>query len=293
VVNFATPQIISTYGAGIDPYWITEEDIRGFRAVPNPTGPGEVLLFGALNHMFRVEPMNNYNLVPEMDIEEVLETSTGRDFHYLQIQTIVDLPIPNSTDTVQLIGFEAMYDTTWLNANPLPNIGWFNQEGWYFVREQTGSVVNYTHKEIIDLNISPQPDSLARVRTFTISPFAEDNNEVVYAGGFAPWFTGEVTNTAWIYKGVWNAATATGEVSSDRQVSVFPNPTDAFLNIRMETLTPPVTLKLFDATGRLIRKEMVGSLQQVQYHLPETKGTYFLQMIDSAGQVSTNCVIKK
>jgi acetyl esterase/lipase len=200
VLNLATPSIISTYGSNIDPYWLNDEDIRCFRTIKNPSGQ-DVLMFGALNHIFRLEPQNNYQLIAEQDLEDVLEISTGHDIHYIQTQIIKDYTNPITNETRQLIGFEAFYDTTYLANNPQPNLGGFNQQGWYFERKQVGTTITYTQKEILDYNMSPQPDSLARVRTFEISPFPQDSGKVIYSGGFAPWFIGGVTNTAWIYKG--------------------------------------------------------------------------------------------
>jgi arylformamidase len=182
------------------PYWLNDEDIRCFRSIKNPNGQ-DVLIFGALNHIFRLEPKNNYQLIAEQDIDAVLEISTGHDFHYLQTQIIKDYTNPITNETVQLIGFEALYDTAYLANNPQPNLGWFNQQGWYFERKQVGNTITYIHKEIADFNVTPQPDSLARVRTFEVSPFPQDSGKVIYSGGFAPWFIGGVTNTAWIYKG--------------------------------------------------------------------------------------------
>jgi arylformamidase len=203
IVNLASPAIINQYGSNLDPYWLNDEDIRGFRSIKNPAGTADVLIFGALNHIFRVEPKTNYKLVAEQNIEDVLENATGHDFHYLQTQIIKDYRVPGSNDTVQLIGFEAFYDTTYLSQNPQPNFKGFNKQGWYFERKQTGANITYQLKEIIDFSITPQPDSLARVRTFETSPFLQDSGKVIYSGGFAPWFIGGVTNTAWIYKGTY------------------------------------------------------------------------------------------
>jgi arylformamidase len=210
VYNLATPAIISQYGSNLDTYWLNDEDIRGFRAIKNPNGAGQVMIFGALNHIFRVEPQNNYRLVAEQNIQDVLETATGHDFHYLQTQIIKDYKVPNTNDTVQLIGFEAFYDTTYLARNPQPNFRGFNKQGWYFERRQSGGTISYELKEIIDYRIAAQPDSLARVRTFEVSPFKQDSGKVVYSGGFAPWFIGGVTNTAWIYKGTLQANPVAG-----------------------------------------------------------------------------------
>lgn len=201
VFNLTNPTLVNTYAPNLNVYWLNDEDIRGFRTINNPNGSGQVLIFGALNHIFRIAPQNNYQLTAEQNIETVLENATGHDFHYLQTQIIKDYKIPSTNETVQLIGFEAFYDTTYLKQNPQPNLGGFNKQGWYFERVQNGNTINYQLKEIIDYNIVNQPDSLARVRTFEVSPFAQDSGKVVYAGGFAPWFIGGVTNTAWIYKG--------------------------------------------------------------------------------------------
>lgn len=200
VLNLASPTIISSYGSNLDPYWLNDEDIRCFRTIKNAIGQ-DVLMFGALNHIFRLEPQNNYQLIAEQNLEDLLEISTGHDFHYIQTQIIKDYTNPLTNETSQLIGFEAFYDTTYLSNNPQPNLGGFNQQGWYFERKQLGTTITYTHREILDYNITPQPDSLARVRTFEISPFPQDSGKVIYSGGFAPWFIGGVTNTAWIYKG--------------------------------------------------------------------------------------------
>lgn len=210
VFNLATPAVINLYGANIDPYWLNEEDIRGFRAIEDPLGSGQVLIFGALNHIFRLSPKTGYQLLAEQNIESLLESVTESDFHYLQTQIIKDFTDQQTGQTVQLIGFEAFYDTSYLAANPQPNFGGFNLPGWYFERRQSDNGIQYTLKEIVDPAVNPQPDSLARVRTFEISPFPQDSGRVIYAGGFAPWFVPQVTNTAWIYKGVWSGAQVNG-----------------------------------------------------------------------------------
>lgn len=209
VLNLASTANLNQYAGDLDDYWLLDEDIRGLRTVKNPTGAGQVLIFGALNHIFRLEPKNNYALIPEKNLKAFLNEATEREFHYIQTQINVDFPVPGTSDTVQFIGFEAFYDTTYLANNPQPNISGFNQQGYYFERVQKGAQIDYFLREILDYNINPQPDSLARVRTFCVSPFPEDKGNVIYAGGFAPWFV-DVSNTAWIYKGTYQAAQPNG-----------------------------------------------------------------------------------
>ena len=203
VLDLTNPTLLNLYGQDIDPLWVQEEDIRAFRTIENPSGGSEVLMFGALNHIFRIEPHNNYQLIAEMDIENVLDIATEHDFHYIQTQLINDYINPITNEKTQLIGIEGFYDTLYLAQNPQPNIGGFNQQGYYLERKTlSGGSITYSLKEIIDFNISSQPDSLARVRTIVPSPFPSDSGKAVYAGGFAPWLLNNgVTKTAWIYKG--------------------------------------------------------------------------------------------
>lgn len=205
---------IAFYTQGIDPFWVNEDDIRGFRSIYDSSTNKEVLMFGVLNHMFKLDPLNNYALSHEIDIADLLDIKTGHDFAYIQVQLINDFTNPNTGETTQLIGIEGFYDTLYLQQNPLPNIGGFNQEGYYLERKYNDQgLAEYNLLEIIDFSIARQPDSLARVRTIIPSPFPEDSGKSVYAGGFAPWFLdkkGGVTKTAWIYKGELNIESKSG-----------------------------------------------------------------------------------
>lgn len=251
VANLGIPAIISTYGAGLDPFWLSDDDIRAFRSVPNPTGSGEVLLFSALNTLFRLDPRKNFALVAEQDLESLLEEATGHDFHYIQSQLIVDYLRPDTKETVQLIGFEGFYDTTYLARNPQPQISGFNQQGYYFERRQKGAALEFELREIIDYAVRPQPDSLARVRTFVTSPFPQDSGKVIYSGGFAPWFlesAGGVSNTAWIYRGVYQPAGPQGyRLQANIPYTPHPDP----------VIQRQLSLDVYTPLGGAVRKPVV------------------------------------
>ena len=191
------------YASDLDIYWILEDDIRGFRSIPviNNKKQDSVLMFTIYNKLFQFNPITNELLV-ELDLKDFISSETEQDFHYIQSGCNVDFKLPNGQN-IQLIGVESFYDTTYLSKNKLPNIGGFDIHGRFVARINTiNGTKNYLLLEIIDPLVLPQPDSLARVRTFCMSPFSQDSGKVIYAGGFAPWFMKEVTNTGWIYKGL-------------------------------------------------------------------------------------------
>ncbi|MEO1654561.1 MAG: hypothetical protein AAFU64_13530 [Bacteroidota bacterium] len=101
VLSLTDPDLVDQYGQGLYDLWIQEEDIRGLRSIEDPFGEGEVLMFGGLNHLFRLDPKNNYQLTAEVDMEEVLELATQHDFQYIQSQLIQDYTNPVTQEKVE------------------------------------------------------------------------------------------------------------------------------------------------------------------------------------------------
>jgi hypothetical protein len=83
----------------------------------------------------------------------------------------------------------------------LMGFGVFNNEynpynSWYLVRHPDATYTMHEIPHIFDLR--GQPKTLHGNRTIRVSPFAEDNGQVIYFGGF-DCFNKTSHNTAWIY----------------------------------------------------------------------------------------------
>lgn len=76
--------------------------------------------------------------------------------------------------------------------------------------------------------------------------------------------------------------TAVGDIAESFQVSVFPNPTIDVLNIKWSEVSGPLTLSLYDVTGKqLLSQQALDQTMSKTVDLSTyAAGSYFLQLIN-------------
>jgi poly(A) polymerase len=181
------------------------EDVRGLSAIPNPGGSGEVLWLCWNNEALRIDPASNFATTVEYDFTGSLTTLLGVPIKYVLAAYNDNIPVFNpasATDDIRLIGFEMRYDPSALTgSNPPSNLNRWSTNGMYFDRRQSGRNVDYTLKYIVN-NAPTVRDTLVATRSMCVSPFASDNRNVIYAGGF-DCNSIPITKAAWIYRGTF------------------------------------------------------------------------------------------
>lgn len=194
---------------GTNPVWelihITEdglgwEDVRGLTGVPNPNGPGEVLVFTWNGKIFRLDPSQSPpQAVVECDINAVVADNTG-----LTVSTVVaaynefvPVTLPGETTTSWLVGLHTYINTA--QHPDVPVVGNVLADGAYLIRRQSGTSVSYEYRYILR-NYPAMVDPLMTVRHMCVSPFPEDEGKVLYACGLD--HSGNpMSLAAWIYRG--------------------------------------------------------------------------------------------
>ena len=265
-------------------------DIRGFTEVKNPTGPGNHLWFYCNDYYRRLMPESNDSIINELQVSSDLSQQTGRVFSGIIIAGYNDRQLfwkePGTNDTVMIFGMQAMYDSAWLAMNPHPNINGRTIDGMYYTRKQSGTDISYELHFIVN-NTPVVIDTLLAVRTFCISPFAEDSGRVLYSGGYHTnlvW----LNNTAWVYRADFNdIATSMDDPGINNSASVFPNPAHHSFTINVPGENFDVTI--CDAPGNIVYegKTFYGTAKINCDHLPS--GIYFLQIM----QVNHQAYIRK
>ena len=170
---------------------------RGMTAIPNPTGEGRVLLLSLEDNPFlilRVDPHGAFKAVEELNVSEFLSKAwkTRVTYGISAYNDMLSYPYPSASCPSYLIGFEA--DTP--DFTPHERFGFFNANANFLIRHCDGS---YEWRQILDPKIVPKP-KLVSARTLVMSPFRNDPEGTVFAGGSDA--NGiQVHNAAWIYKG--------------------------------------------------------------------------------------------
>lgn len=287
LINFLDAPYYGLYSPGLYDIYKFDEDIRSFRTTRllNPTR--EVLTFTTFNRLFHFDPVSE-TLIEEINLKDWLQTATGNQYNYIQSGIISDF-ITLGSDTIQMIGIEAIFDTLYLAANPKPNFEGIDIRGFIITRKlHSNSTVDYSLISIAD-SLVPG-DTLTRVRTILNSPFPGEAH-TLYAGGFAPWGT-DVEHTGWIYKGAETFNTYQNEMyllQSD--VNIFPNP--ASDKITVSTPYKVNGIKIFDLTGRLILSEDMAVKNEIA--LPDfcTSGVYIIRILTRMNEISKKLIINK
>ena len=187
--------------------------IRGLTAIPNPNGAGESLLFlfcpGAGQSqgcIYRLDPdgSGGYKRTQEASLITLMKNYlAGNPVYsvlgaYNNILPVVD---PATNETVYIIGFESF-----IKGQNYPTWGGNDSSGWYAgamyaIRNGNGE---YSVKEV---NGPGDTDGLAleSVRAYAMSPFAQDQNNVIYFGGHD--CDGNPShNAAWIFRATLDTA---------------------------------------------------------------------------------------
>ena len=181
---------------GPEPGWALVYEgplLRGLSAVPNPEGPGQVLLasteeFGDDSLILRIHP-TEYTVTEELNVSQFLRERWGYmgwDFALAGYNEATPVVIPGTGETVHLIG---------LVAYPPPGVS--QTSAWCLTRD---ALAQYQLHEIPALPNALEGDpDLQAVRTIVVSPFAQDAGRVVYLGGYDVGFS-TAHNSAWIYR---------------------------------------------------------------------------------------------
>jgi Secretion system C-terminal sorting domain len=232
--------------------------VRGLTALKHPTKNHEVL-YVALEYpgiIGFIDPNNNYNNVLEFQAYPYFNGVWANSFTGPSLMAYNDFAtftIPNSTNKLTLISLWA--------DHPRKPLSPYNG-AWYLIRDNNG---NYKHELIYDFN---QPlktnEELRATRTFCISPFPEDDNLVIYAGGFDAGGYNKPHNTAWIYKGTYQKNTGIDNYKADHNlIKIFPNPSNSKFNISIDAqfLNPKTIIKIYNSLGVLIFQKNISHTQ--------------------------------
>lgn len=175
------------------PLVVPSSGFRGLTTVPNPDGPGEVLLAaleGDLCRVVRIDPRDDFRETLELDVIDFLAAHWGERPTYAVAAYDDFLPVvdPRSGGTRLLCGLGATYSTQ-LDTHPAD--AWV-RDAWYLIRDPDGA--RYTLGRVEDPDAPPAPELVA-ARTFSVSPFAADS---LYVGGYDP-NAKRCRQTAWVY----------------------------------------------------------------------------------------------
>ncbi|MHC4780666.1 MAG: hypothetical protein ACYTFG_19015, partial [Planctomycetota bacterium] len=164
--------------------------IRGLTALPNPSGPGDSLLFvlgeSGLSRgwVYRLDPdgKGGYERTREVRLGSLIgRYLDGNPVHYVlagynDIPSVVD---PVTRETVHLIGCEAKIGGRGFHTTQRKAGGGFYAGALYAVRNRNGK---YRMREI-NGPIAPGMPDLVATRAFAMSPFAKESGDVIYFGG--------------------------------------------------------------------------------------------------------------
>ncbi|MFK8183940.1 MAG: alpha/beta hydrolase [Phormidesmis sp.] len=176
--------------------------MRGLTAV-SVAGYEQELLLGAREHpgvIELIDPTQPNQVVKDFDYRSYFEQlwgGLGGAASIAAYNTITPVVNPNTGNTVHLIGL-------WINHPDLKTrqteVG---SSSWYLVRSSNG---DYGYGRVFDPEhpIPDAPDGLRATRSIVVSPFPEDQAEVLYFGGYDAGGAGQKHNTAWIYRATLN-----------------------------------------------------------------------------------------
>ena len=185
----------TTYPGDKPGYLGGSSGMRGLTAIPNPQGDGEVLLMAleGLAYIAKIvylDPSDNNRVTTDFDLgaflKEQLKDIWSAQWNYVltaynDIERVTD---PKTGEDLLLMGFGVFNDL----YNP--------DNSWYLVRHPDATYTMHKIPYIFDLR--GQPKTLSGNRAIRVSPFAKDNGQVLYFGGF-DCFGKTSHNTAWIY----------------------------------------------------------------------------------------------
>lgn len=179
--------------------------IAAMTAVADPTGSGNdvlLLAFSGSGQILRLDPMHGFRRSLELDLgagfAQIWGSAPARvDFGSNAWVTLLH---PETADAVQAIGLHLQHP----DAQSQPHNG-----AWYLLRQQDGS---YSYGLSYDFdNPLPSGSGLQSVRSIAVSPFAEDQGNAFYFGGFdaetkdrdSAWIHRAKLPSAGIQRGLW------------------------------------------------------------------------------------------
>jgi len=201
-----------TYSVVLDASEINTENVqsavggvRGLTAIPNPNGQGESLLFvwsasgKTRGCIYRLDPdgKGGYTRTEEECLHTLItDYFDGNPVHYVGAAFNDILPVinPATGETNYLIGINAV-----IGGNRFPlwmgkPTGGFYAGAMYAIRDNNGK---YWLNEVNGPSDEHKPPLVA-TRAYALSPFKQDNQQVVYFGGFVGDY-GPSPNTAWVF----------------------------------------------------------------------------------------------
>lgn len=195
-----------TFGTTYPARQSAAEDMRALTCVDNPSGEGDLLLFGWLTRLALFDPATK-TVTLEADLLAVLSALLDQPVGYVQINEY------DMLDDVGYIGLELIYQAELDAVADEPYRGefsnaYYTKEALILTRRQTTDGISYGLISVSDPTAA-EPEILIRVRDVLPSPFSSDQGNALYVGGFAPRRTSDTpdrayTNTAWIYRGIGN-----------------------------------------------------------------------------------------
>jgi len=218
----AKPKIYERTVDGVDPKWKevysyphemrrVSSGLRGLTAVSDRRS-SEVILAaveGVPALIIRVDPAHHFKATTELDIDRFLQHQWGRLPNSYVIAAYNDMVLVKDPDTnqwVHIIGLQAHC--------PLRGK---EHSAWYLVRHANAQ---YSLHEIRPIPLAPAPreypsrylsvnkntrqssemnPNLVAVRAIVVSPFPEDEEQVLYFGGYDT-DVQPAHNTAWLYR---------------------------------------------------------------------------------------------
>lgn len=180
--------------------------IRGLTAIPNPKGPGDSLLFvlgesgRSRGCIYRLDPDGNggYSRTQETCLNNLMtEYLNGNPVYYILAGYNDMLPVvdPLTQEAVHLIGFEAFIGGQKFPITQRGENGGYYTGALYAIRDKKGQ---YRMKEV-NVPVTVSKPELVAPRAYVLSPFAGDQQKVIYFGGYDCNFV-KSANTAWVFK---------------------------------------------------------------------------------------------
>lgn len=82
------------------------------------------------------------------------------------------------------------------------------------------------------------------------------------------------------------------ESANSPQLSIYPNPTNGDVRISIDNTQGQNLLRVFNMNGKLIHEEQLATQTDLNLQLPEEKGVYLVQLMDSVGQTCSLRLVK-
>lgn len=210
--------------------------LRGLTAVPNPSGTGQVLLFIAQNAVRHIDPAAGNQETVEQDLAVLLSQSWGHKVGFVlaAYNNFLACTNPATGEAVHLFGFESTIKLADLQANPQLRIfqspgGNYLPDARFFIRHAGTNGISFELRQIPD----PSLPTRVSTRTIGVSPFASDQGNVLYFGGF-DCNSQPSHNTVWIYRGsnvfgaILNDDSATTAQATPVDIDVLSNDPGAY-----------------------------------------------------------------